>query len=141
MEFYATAAQVIPTLFIAMAFGGGILASRPNVTREREQQGGSRWFSPGDYATAAIYVVAFMILGEICALVALALGQSKGVSVAGVWVGLAAGLVGVALPVVRAHWTGLSRGWSRFGMGALLAMVTIGLVVIVVAMIFVAPRI
>jgi len=95
VEFYATAAQVIPTLFIAMAFSGGILAEKADRTQD---------ISTTDrVAVASLYATTVMIFGEICAFLALATNGSVWTGI-GVWAGLIAGLAGVALPVVRTNW-------------------------------------
>lgn len=104
MEFYATAAQVIPTLFIAMVVAEGILAWKPGSDADVPP------WAASSRAYFSVFVIGVMILGETCALTGLSLKLVAAPLVSGAWFGVMAGLIGVALPVVRVHWFRLV-GW------------------------------
>lgn len=106
MEFYATAAQVIPALVLAMVFSNSVLTRKPtnyspHFAEEGEDDPGSWNFFQ---IFGRIYLVLLLTAGEIAALVALHAEREHWLSASLVWFGLGAGLVGVVAPVLASQW-------------------------------------
>lgn len=114
MDFYATAAQVIPTLFLAMAFESRALLRLPtSYDPGADPDDPARWNAA--QIIGMLYFVALMACGELAALTALYRDAASDLTTALTWLGLVGGLLGVVLPVLGNRWRLLKQHLSSAG--------------------------
>ena len=105
VDFYATAAQVIPVFFLLLAFEQRILTP----SSVEEPWGVGRFL----YVFGAMNAAMLLIAGEIAALVGLSMGRTTATVSAVVWFGLGAGIYSVAAPIFLDQFEELSHGIGK----------------------------
>jgi hypothetical protein len=129
MDFYATAAQVIPVLYLAMAFESKALYRQPDSYDPEHKDDPARWNA--SQIVLVVFVAILMTAGEVAALVGLYRNVTYRLSNALVWEGLIAGIAGVFMPVTSYQWQFYKRHRAAGGgSGLVVVLVTLGLVVI-----------
>ncbi|WP_327031831.1 hypothetical protein [Micromonospora ureilytica] len=127
MEFYATAAQVIPVLFLAMAFESRMLFRRPDSYID-DTDDPATW--NGTQIVVVIFVTILMAIAEFAALVGLFRGKQVGLVNGLVWLGLTAGLIGVIMPVVSFQVELLKQHLKSGGVRWVLVFVFVAMVIL-----------
>jgi hypothetical protein len=115
VDFYATAAQVIPTLFLAMAFESRALLRLPTSYNSEADPQDARWWN-ATQIVGMFYYVAAMACGEVSALIALYGDKGSGLTNGLTWLGLLGGLAGVVVPVLDHQWGLLRRHFRAVGL-------------------------
>ena len=115
MDFYATAAQVIPVFFLALAFESRALMRLPSsYSPGADPQNPAHWNA--SQIVGMLFFVVLMTCGEFAALLALYDGRATELMNALTWLGLAGGLAGVVLPVLAYQWDLLRRHFRTVGL-------------------------
>jgi hypothetical protein len=115
VDFYATAAQIIPVFFLAMAFESRALLRLPTSYDPKADPKDPRHWNAAQIV-GILYFVILMTCGELAALLAVAMGRQNRFVEAFTWLGLVGGLAGVVGPILKYQWDFLTRHYRTAGM-------------------------
>jgi hypothetical protein len=98
MDFYAIGAQVIPVLYLAMAFENRVLYRQPDPYLPEYKDDPGSWNAT--QIVLVVFVAILMTAGEVAALVGLYHDLKHPIINFLTWYGLVAGLAGIVMPVL-----------------------------------------
>ena len=102
MNFYGTAAQVIPVLYLAMAFESRALYRQPDSYDSSNKDNPRSWNAT--QILLIVFIALLMTVGEVAALFGLYHDLKHPMLNVLVWYGLVAGLAGIFQPVMSHQW-------------------------------------
>lgn len=114
MDFYAAASQIIPVLFVILAFESRSLIKMPASYVRGDEKKPRYWNAT--QIVGRIYLSVMLAIGEACALFGLYEGDESRLLDALIWLALIAGLLGATVQPVGRQWN-YFQAWRRDGGG------------------------